>query len=188
MCSKYLEKIQIVHICLLLLWLHNLTALRLKSGKSYSLRKKTTHRYHERYKQSNDNAARRSTFHISMPAKVAKLILPRITNKNQETIIRIYPDKAAESQNQTGRNFLMSLSYKKLNDSTPQDSLFRDPQCGGGCCCCPDMNVDPMSICRPGCPRIDHFQLPFHFKRKPLPLSIFLAIKSQCNLKCPCSR
>ena len=108
------------------------------SGKSYSLRKKTTHRYQERYKQGNDNAARRSTFHISMPAKVAKLILPRITNKNQETIIRIYPDKAAESQNQTGRNFLMSLSYKKLNDSTPQDSLFRDPQCGGGCCCCPD--------------------------------------------------
>lgn len=32
MCSKYLAKIKTLHICLLLLWLHNLTALRLKSG------------------------------------------------------------------------------------------------------------------------------------------------------------
>ena len=129
------------------------------SGESsYVKGHKTTHRHHERYKQGNDKAARRSTFHISMPAKVAKLILPRITNRNQETIIRIYPDKAAESQNQTGRNFLMSLSYKKLNESTPQDSLFRDPQCGGGCCCCPDSeccffcwfrmkNNDDINIC-----------------------------------------
>ena len=73
-----------------------------------------------------------------MPAKVAKLILPRIARKNQETIIRIYPDKTAELQNQTANNYLMSLSYKKLNESEPQDLLFRDPQCGCGCCCSPD--------------------------------------------------
>ena len=80
-------------------------------------------------------ASRRSTYRINMPMKVAKLILPQITNKNQETIIRIYPDESSDKQNQTGRNYLLSLSYKKINDNGIQNTAFQD--CMGGCCCCP---------------------------------------------------
>ena len=78
-----------------------------------------------------------------MPMKVAKLILPQITNKNQETIIRIYPDKSEHAQNQTGTNYMLDLSYKKLNDDVHSSKLEagrracyygRRPGCCSTCC------------------------------------------------------
>lgn len=79
-----------------------------------------------------------------MPAKVAKLILPQMTNKNQETIIRIYPDKSA--QNQSTANYMLSLSYKKLNDDDVSNKLKIGRRAcyygqRPGCC----------SVCCPGC-------------------------------------
>lgn len=81
-----------------------------------------------------------------MPAKVAKLILPQMTNNNQETIIRIYPDRSAPTQNQSSANYMLSLSYKKLNNDDVSNKL----KIGRSACyygyrpgCC--------SVCCPGC-------------------------------------
>lgn len=108
------------------------------SGKipNYLKNGKASNRGYDNGDRDSSPASRRSTYRINMPMKVAKLILPQITNKNQETIIRIYPDKSSDQQNQTGRNYLLSLSYKKLNDNGIQNKAFQD-YCTGGCCCCP---------------------------------------------------
>ena len=81
-----------------------------------------------------------------MPAKVAKLILPQMRDKNQETIIRIYPDTSTPTQNQSTANYMLSLSYKKLND----DDVLNKLKIGRRACyyghrpgCC--------SVCCPGC-------------------------------------
>lgn len=107
---------------------------------------KASRRYHVNDYHNSSLASRRTTYHINMPMKVAKLILPQITNKNQETVIRIYPDKSARTQNQTGSNYMLSLSYKKLND----DDLSNKLKVGRRACyygerpgCC--------STCCPGC-------------------------------------
>lgn len=108
----------------------------LEKASNYHKGHKASHRHYGEDNHDNTQASRRTTYRINMPVKVAKLILPQIRNKNQETIIRIYPDKRNEAQNQTGSNYLLSLSYKKLNDEGPQNQVFKDP-CPGGCCCCP---------------------------------------------------
>lgn len=108
----------------------------LEKASNYHKGHKASHRHYGEDNHDNTQASRRTTYRINMPMKVAKLILPQIRNKNQETIIRIYPDKRNEAQNQTGSNYLLSLSYKKLNDEGPQNQVFKDP-CPGGCCCCP---------------------------------------------------
>lgn len=153
MCLPFLARVETLYICFFILLVPNYFALRLKSEKASNYQKghKASHRHYGEDNHDNTQASRRTTYRINMPMKVAKLILPQIRNKNQETIIRIYPDKSNEAQNQTGSNYLLSLSYKKLNDEGPQNQVFKDP-CPGGCCCCPGMNVDPMSICNPGCP------------------------------------
>ena len=104
----------------------------------YMKNHKGSHRSHVSDSQASSQASRRSTYRINMPMRVAKLLLPQIGNKNQETIIRIYPDKTAEQnqQNQNGSNYVLSLSYKKLNEEGPNNTVFKDPCPQGGCCCC----------------------------------------------------
>ena len=102
---------------------------------------KTWRQKHGTYYQGSSQASRRSTYRINMPMKVAKLLLPQISNKNQETIIRIYPDKSAETQNQTG-HYMLSLSYKKLNDGSSGPPLQQNDCSPGGCCCCPESEYD----------------------------------------------
>lgn len=109
-------------------------------------------RYNVKDIYNSSLASRRSTYRINMPMKVAKLILPQITNKNQETIIRIYPDKSAKAQSGNGSNYLLSLSYKKLNDMGAPNKL----QAGRRACyygerpgCC--------SVCCPGCKWLTSF-------------------------------
>ena len=102
---------------------------------------KTWRQKHGTYYQGSAQASRRSTYRINMPMKVAKLLLPQISNKNQETIIRIYPDKSAEAKNQTG-HYMLSLSYKKLNDGSSGPPLQQNDCSPGGCCCCPESEYD----------------------------------------------
>jgi len=105
---------------------------------------KATRRFHVNDYQNSSLASKRTTYRINMPAKVAKLILPQMTNKNQETIIRIYPDTSAPAQNQSSANYMLSLSYKKLNDEDVSNKLKIGRRAcyyghGPGCCsaCCP---------------------------------------------------
>ena len=102
---------------------------------------KTWRQKHGTSYQGSAQASRRSTYRKNMPMKVAKLLLPQISNKNQETIIRIYPDKSAEAQNQTG-HYMLSLSYKKLNDGSSGPPLQQNDCSPGGCCCCPESEYD----------------------------------------------
>lgn len=107
---------------------------------------KASRRFHVNDYQNSSLASRRTTYRINMPAKVAKLILPQMTNKNQETIIRIYPDKSAQKQNQSTANYMLSLSYKKLNDEDVANKLKIGRRAcyyghRPGCC----------SVCCPGC-------------------------------------
>lgn len=113
---------------------------------------KASRRYHVNQYNKNSLASRRTTYRINMPMKVAKLILPQITNKNQETIIRIYPDKSEHAQNQTGSNYMLSLSYKKLNDEVHSSKLEAGRRAcyygrRPGCCstCCPSCKC--LSFC-----------------------------------------
>lgn len=107
---------------------------------------KASRRFYVNDYQNSSLASRRTTYRINMPVKVAKLLLPQMTNKNQETIIRIYPDTSTQTQNQSSTNYMLSLSYKKLND----DNFSNKLKIGRRACyygqrpgCC--------SVCCPGC-------------------------------------
>lgn len=159
MCLRLLRKIKIF---LLIIWVQTASTLRLKSGKDSIQDKdhKASRRFHVNDYQNSSLASKRATYRINMPAKVAKLILPQMTNKNQETIIRIYPDKSA--QNQSTANYMLSLSYKKLNDDDISNKLKIGRRAcyygqRPGCCsvCCPGSMCNPSML--PGscicCPR-----------------------------------